>query len=277
MPLRGSGTAGTAPDFGKLMRCSTFPELLTADYSFINADLAQIYGIEGVPQDSQLRKHTFADGRRGGFIGMGAFLTLTADSLSTSPIHRAVYVMENFLGIHPLPPPPNVKITEPDVRTAKTIKDVLNAHQSDENCASCHRSIDPWGYAFENFDPTGAWRDFYTVPDTAEQDVGEAKAPAAKKELRKEEVIAIDASSKFRSGVQYTDITEFRKNLLTKTNRNRFIRCFVTKLLSYANGAEPSEADFGEIDEILTKSAANDYRIVDTIAAVIDSPLFREQ
>lgn len=239
------------------------PELLLSDYSFINADLARIYGVEGVPPDSQLRQHTFADGKRGGFIGMGAFLTLTADSLSTSPIHRAVYVMENFFGIHPLPPPPNVKITEPDVRQAKTIKEVLTAHQSDENCASCHKSIDPWGYAFENFDPAGAWRDFYTVPATETDDAAET--------------IAIDASSKFRNGVAYRDITEFRKYLLTDTNRDRFVRCFITKLLTYANGVAPGEGDYVAVDKILAKSAANGHRIFDTIAAVIDSPLFREE
>ena len=92
---------------------------------------------------------------------MGAFLTVTADSLATSPIHRAVYVMENFMGIHPTPPPPDVEIEEPDVRSAKTIKEVLAAHTENENCASYHETIDPWGYAFENYDSMGAWRDNY--------------------------------------------------------------------------------------------------------------------
>ena len=137
------------------------PELLTADYSFVNADLAKVYGLNGVPNDSVLRKHTFKNGRRGGFIGMGAFLTLTADTLSTSPIHRAVYVMENFMGIHPAPPPADVEITEPDIRSARTIREVLQAHRSDASCAACHQNIDPFGYAFENFDPIGAWRDEY--------------------------------------------------------------------------------------------------------------------
>ena len=70
---------------------------------------------------------------------MGAFLTTTADSLATSPIHRAIYVMENFLGIHPAPPPSDVEIEEPDVRQARTIKEILRAHRTDANCASCHQ------------------------------------------------------------------------------------------------------------------------------------------
>lgn len=115
------------------------PELVTADYSFVNADLAKVYGLDDVPDDSTLRRYRFTDGRRGGFLGMGAFLTLTADTLSTSPIHRAVYVMENFMGIHPPPPPPaDVEIREPGIRSAKTIREVLAAHQSDATCAACH-------------------------------------------------------------------------------------------------------------------------------------------
>lgn len=250
------------------------PEFLSADYSFINADLARLYGIEDVPQDSTLRKYTFNDGKRGGLLGMGAFLTATADSLATSPIHRAVYVMENFMGIHPTPPPPDVEIKEPDVRQARTIKEVLSAHVADKNCASCHDTIDPWGYAFESFDPTGAWRDVYTVPVALDLPE-DGSAPVQSKSRSKDVTIPIDASAKFRNGIAYNNIVDFRNLILTDANRDRFVRCFITKLLTYANGEDPSSTDFLEIDNILTKSAENDYRIVDTIAAVVDSPLFR--
>ncbi|MEC5125444.1 DUF1592 domain-containing protein [Verrucomicrobiales bacterium BCK34] len=246
-------------------------EFLSADYSFINADLAKVYGVDDVPEDSKLRKYTFTDGRRGGLLGMGAFLTSTADSLATSPIHRAVYVMENFMGIHPTPPPPDVVIKEPDVREAKTIKEILAAHVSDENCASCHESIDPWGYAFENFDPTGAWRDEYLVPVVLETDEDEEPVANGKKEV----TLPIDSSAKFRNGAGYRDITEFREEILSDVNRDRFVRCFIEKLLTYANGEAPEESDFVAIDDILKKSAEHDHRIVETIAAVVDSPLFR--
>lgn len=255
------------------------PEFLSADYSFINADLAKIYQVDNVPEDSKLRKYAFTDGRRGGLTGMGAFLTSTADSLSTSPIHRAIYVMENLLGIHPTPPPPDVVITEPDVRQAKTIKEILAAHTTDASCASCHKAIDPWGYAFENFDPTGAWREFYTAPNAAPLS-GDAEAPATKKGKQSSPepvTIPVDAGAKFRNGSEYKDITEFRKLLVTDANRDRFVRCFITKLLTYANGIEPDDTDFVAISNILAKSAEKEYRIVDTIAAVIDSPLFREE
>lgn len=249
------------------------PELLTADYSFINADLAKVYDVDGVPHDSVLRKHVFGDGRRGGLLGMGAFLTLTADSLGTSPIHRAVYVMENFMGIEPTPPPADVKIVEPDVRRATTIREVLALHASDKTCASCHKTIDPYGYAFENFDPMGQWRDFYTSKNV---DSTSAKSPKNKRRnpADKMTLVAVDASARFRSGAEYQGILEFRQLMKADVARDRFVRCFITKLLTYANGVEPD--DYTAVDRILAKSAANDYRIVETIAAVIDSPLFRE-
>ncbi|MDF1862263.1 MAG: DUF1588 domain-containing protein [Verrucomicrobiales bacterium] len=253
------------------------PEFLSADYSFINQDLARIYGVaDSVPLDSKLRRFTFTDGRRGGLLGMAAFLTSTADSLGTSPIHRAVYVMENFLGIHPTPPPPDVPIAEPDVRKAKTIKEILEAHTSDKTCASCHETIDPWGYAFENYDPTGAWRDEYVVPVAIER-TGDEDSDGAVEVVYQKETLPVDASATFRSGASYDDITGLREHILNDINRDRFVRCFIVKLLTYANGVEPKGTDFIEVDRILDTSKLHEYRIVETIAAVIDSPLFRER
>lgn len=259
------------------------PELVTADYSFVNADLAKVYELDGVPDDSKFRRYEFTDGRRGGFLGMGAFLTLTADTLSTSPIHRAIYVMENFMGIHPAPPPADVEIREPDIRSAKTIREVLAAHQSDATCAACHQAIDPFGYAFENFDPIGAWRDAYVDASIAsdvtdgDEEAGNANKRANRKaEARKRLVsIPVDASATFLSGAEYKDITEFRELMKNDVSQKRIVKCFVTKLLTFANGVEPD--NYSAIDAIVKKSAEHDYRIVETIAAVIDSPLFREK
>lgn len=263
------------------------PELLTAGYTFLNADLARVYGVDGVPRDSRLRLHEFTDGRRGGLLGMGAFLTLTADTLTTSPIHRAVYVMSRFFGIHPAPPPPGVEITEPDIRQARTIKEVLAAHTASPNCASCHQAIDPWGYAFENFGPTGAWRTHYTahvapqpsrkalleLEDLDRERASRGEPPAERPWERAP--IRVDASSQFPGGPTYRDIAEYRAFVSTPENQLRFVRCFVEKLLTYANGAEPRRPE--EVDRILSRAAMGGYSMVDTIAAVVDSPLFREQ
>ena len=261
-------------------------ELLTADHTFLNADLARVYGVAGVPQDSQLRKHTFTDGRRGGLLGMGAFLTLTADSLSTSPIHRAVYVMEKFLAIRPAPPPGDVEIAEPDVREAKTIKQVLAAHTANGPCASCHLGIDPYGYAFEHFDPSGAWRDYYTAhirdkpsrADLAELAIEDRRRrseglPPTEKPWEGEP-IPVDSTATLPGGAEYAGIEEFRRHMMSDVNRDRFLRSFVEKLLMYALGTDP--ADDPRVEAILAKSAEEGYGIVDTIAAVIDSTVFRE-
>ena len=251
------------------------PAMLTADYSFVNADLAKIYGIEDIASSSKLRKYQFKDGRRGGLLGMGAFLTLTADSLGTSPIHRAVYVLENFLGTKPAPPPGDVEIPEPDVRSARTIKEVLQAHTTNETCASCHRSIDPYGYAFENFDPAGGWRDVYVQTIAPKPNEQEAKVKTTKRSKPKQIKTPIETSATFRNGNHYDDIVQFRQLMKSEANQERFVRCFIKKLLLYANGEEPE--DFAELDKILETSAKHDYRIVETIAAVVDSPLFRGQ
>ena len=273
--------------FGHAMKNNLpVPELLTADYSFLNADLALVYGVEGVPQDSTLRKHAFEDGRRGGLLGMGAFLSSTADSLATSPVHRAVYVME-FLGIRPAPPPADVEITEPDVRQAKTIKEVLAAHAEDATCASCHRTIDPFGYAFESFDPMGSWREEYTAQIAPKPPKAELLEILAQDELRaaqglppvakpwQNQPVPVDSAARLPDGGEYRDIVGYRRLLASEENQERFVRCLIAKLLTYANGYEPE--DDRELDAILARSAKRDYRIVDTIAAVIHSPLFREE
>ena len=88
--------------------------------------------------------------------------------------------------------------------------------------------------------------------------------------------IPIDAGAKFLNGSKYRDINGYREILASDVNQDRIVRCFVTKLLTYANGVEPDETDFADIDRIIEVSAQHDHRIVETIAAVIDSPLFRE-
>jgi hypothetical protein len=87
--------------------------------------------------------------------------------------------------------------------------------------------------------------------------------------------IPVDSTAKFRNGFEYQNIVEYREHLLSDANRDRFVRCFISKLLTYANGEEPE--DYWELEKILSKSAENEFRIIDTIAAVVDSPLFREE
>ncbi|MCH2207128.1 MAG: DUF1592 domain-containing protein [Lentisphaerales bacterium] len=237
-------------------------EFIEADYSFINQDLAYIYGIHGV-KGNKLRHFTFKNGRRGGVLGMGAILTMTAEPLLTSPIHRGVWLKENILGSHPSPPPADVEITEPDLRHAKSIREVLAKHTSDANCRSCHAKIDPWGWAFENYDPSGRWREHYS-------EIVSIKKGRDYKVRKKAE---IDASSKLSNGQSYREITGFKKLLADR--HEQIVRCFIIKMLTYINGSDPGLSMSPEIDRLLELSAAKDYRIVDTIVAIFQSPVFR--
>ena len=157
----------------------------------------------------------------------------------------------------------------------------------DPTCASCHKSIDPFGYAFENFDPMGSWRNEYTMQIATKPSAKELMAIINQDKERaakglppvpkpwNNKPIPVDSSAKFRNGSEYKDIIEFRKLMLTDDNREQFVRCFITKLLTYANGVEPD--NYSEVGKILRKSAENDSRIIETIAAVVDNPLFREE
>jgi hypothetical protein len=99
--------------------------------------------------------------KRGGLVTQGAVLKVTADGTSTSPVVRGVFINERILGNHIPPPPPGVPAIEPDIRGATSIRDQLDKHRNNESCASCHQTIDPPGFALENYDPVGVWRSGY--------------------------------------------------------------------------------------------------------------------
>ena len=98
---------------------------------------------------------------RGGLLGQGSILTLTANGVDTSPVIRGIWVLESLLGTPPAPPPPDVEPIDPDVRGAKTVKDLLEKHRSVQARADCHAKIDPYGFALEYFDPVGGYRPTY--------------------------------------------------------------------------------------------------------------------
>jgi hypothetical protein len=149
-------------------------EWLDADYSFINHDLAKLYGVvDRVPAKDaeQFRKVSFAsDSKRGGLLGQASVLTVSANGIETSPVIRGVWMLENVLGTPPPPPPDDVHAIDPDVRGAKSIRELLEKHRSSAACNECHRKIDPLGFALECFDPIGRSRTRYdrkTTIDTS--------------------------------------------------------------------------------------------------------------
>ena len=224
-------------------------DFLDADYSFLNRELALHYGIEGV-QGNGLQKVSLQGSRRGGLIGHGAFLTASANGVDTSPVVRGIYVLEKLLGYSPPPPPPDVPLIEPDIRGAVSIRDQLLKHRKVATCAECHRKIDPLGFALENYDAIGGWRDEYDGK------------------------VTIDSSGKLPDGDSFETPVEFQEALLRR--KDQFTRCITEKLLAYALGRELEVSDRPVIDEIVQEISSPGKGLRDLIQDIVASRSFLE-
>lgn len=224
-------------------------EFLDADYSFLNRELALHYGIEGV-QGNDLKRVSLKGTNRGGLLGQGTFLTASANGVDTSPVVRGIYVLEKILGYSPPPPPPDVPAIEPDIRNAVTIREQLVKHRQIETCASCHRKIDPLGFALENYDAIGGWRESYGRH------------------------MPIDASGKLPTGETFKTPAEFRA--LVSARHETFTRNLAEKLLAYALGREVTALDEPHLDAILAAMTSKpDQGLRDLIRHVVQSKPFQ--
>ena len=224
-------------------------DFLDADYSFLNRELALHYGIEGI-QGNELQRVSLQGGRRGGLIGHGAFLTASANGVDTSPVVRGIYVLEKVLGYSPPPPPPDVPLIEPDIRGAVSIRDQLEKHRNVATCAECHRKIDPLGFALENYDAIGGWRDKYDGK------------------------VSIDSSGKMPDGDSFETPVEFQEALLRR--KHQFARCITEKLIAYALGRELEVSDRPVIDEIVQEISKPEKGLRDLIQEIVASRSFLE-
>ncbi|MEM6915106.1 MAG: DUF1592 domain-containing protein [Verrucomicrobiota bacterium] len=233
-------------------------DFLDSDYTFVNRPLAQHYRLDQAPftheNAYQFQKVSLPDRKRGGLLGMGGVLTVSANGIETSPIVRGVYVMENILGTPPPPPPDEVPELEPDIRGATTIRDQLAKHREMATCADCHQKIDPPGFALENFDPIGRWRTTY--PQT------NRKVPAVK----------IDASGELYDGSQFNHLPDFKKLLLKQ--KDQFTRHLVERLLSYGSGRRIELLDRPRVDAVVQQVKADSYGLRTLIDAVVTSEIF---
>ncbi len=224
-------------------------DFIAADYSFLNRELAMHYGIEGV-NGNELQRVSLAGTPRGGLLGHGAFLTASANGVDTSPVVRGIYLLEKLLGYSPPPPPPDVPAIEPDIRGATTIREQLIKHREIKTCAECHRKIDPMGFALENFDPVGGWREQY------------------------ETKIAIDSTGQMPDGERFADLNEFRRLLLK--DEDRFTRGLTEKLLTYAIGREVDFGDRPAIDKMIEELNTKSGGLRDLIHGVVQCETFRK-
>ena len=226
-------------------------ELLDADYTFVNERLARHYGIPGV-YGSRFRRVDVTDTRRHGVLGHGSVLSLTSVANRTSPVFRGVYVLNTFLGTPPPPPPPNVPALEESdsggADAPRTVREQLEAHRQNPACASCHRTIDPVGFALENFDSVGKWR------ETADG------AP-------------IDTEGQMADGRVVDGPVELREAILARPDA--FGAILAERLMTYALGRGLEPADMATVRSVVRRAAADDYALSSLVLGIVESAPFQ--
>lgn len=222
--------------------------LIDSDYTFLNEDLATIYGLEETVAGPEMRKVQLTDGHRGGVLGMPGVLAATSFPNRTSPVNRGVWVLERVLGDHVPPAPPDVPaLEEQDEQSfaGLTLRERTELHRSDPVCANCHRLLDPIGFGLENFDAIGRWRD--------QDEKGEA----------------IDASGELPGGERFSSPQELK--VIIAGRLNDVSRNLVEELLAYALCRRLEGYDEIVVDELMQEIAQDGYRMQTLVTAVVTS------
>jgi len=241
-----------------LTQNESLARFIDADFTFVNQPLANLYGLGRIaPPDQahEFRKISLTDRRRGGLLGQGSVLTVSANGIETSPVIRGVWLLENILGTPPSPPPDNVPPIDPDVRGAKSMRDILSKHRDNPGCMECHAKIDPPGFALENFDPIGAWRTHYTQ--------GRRQGPK------------IDPAGELPNGTAFEDIAGLKKILVTR--QDQFTQMLTGKLLAYACGRRLEPLDRPQVNHIVHEVQKADYGLRTLVEQVVLSETFRSK
>jgi|UniRef100_UPI003783456E hypothetical protein len=236
-----------------------------SDFTFLNERLARHYRIPGV-EGMDMRKVTLPAGsHRGGLLTMGSILKVTANGTTTSPIIRGSWVLERILGTPPPKPPPDVEAIEPDIRGATTIREQLAKHRQVESCASCHREIDPPGFALESFDVIGGWRKHYrSLTNNGERD---------SQGRRVRDGPAVDPADALPDGRRFQNIDDYKQLLLA--DKAQLTRNLAEKLMAYGTGAAPTPLDRPQIDEIVRRVGEKGLGFRTLIHEIVQSSLFQ--
>ena len=230
-------------------------ELLTADYTFVNDRLAEHYGIPDV-HGNHFRRITLPDDRRAGILGQASILTLTSYANRTSPVTRGKWVLESLLGAPPAEPPADV----PDLGTREegepptSVRALMEVHRRNPACATCHRTMDPLGFALENFDGIGRWR--------AAEDTG----------VPGELGPAIDPSGLAPDGSPFEGASGLRQIL---AHGEEFTATLTERLLTYATGRRLEAVDMPAVRRIQREAAAGESRWSALILAIVNSEPFQ--
>lgn len=241
-------------------------DLLDADYTFLNKELANHYGIADTKGNWMYQKKTVPGGEaikgkefqrvtlqgasRGGILTHASVLTVTSNPTRTSPVKRGRWVLEQILGSPPPPPPPDVPELEEDqdAITGRTLRERLEQHREDPACANCHAKMDPIGFALENYNAIGAFR-------------------------KKEGELEIDTTAVLPDGTSFDGIADLKQIL--KDRKQQFVRCLTEKMLTYALGRGLEYYDRPTIDRIVAQLEVEDYRSSVLITEIVKSDPFR--
>jgi mono/diheme cytochrome c family protein len=234
--------------------------IIQSDFAMLNDIMARRYDLPPV-SGSVMRPVRLPPGsHRGGILTQASVLKISANGTTTSPVIRGAWVMTNLLGRQPPPPPPNIAAIDPDVRGTTTIRERLAQHRASAQCASCHAKFDPAGFALENFDVIGGWRERYRV--ITDKGLSLAGPP-------------VDASAALADGRAFHDVDQFKSLLLA--DPEQLARSLGLKLLVYATGRPPSTADRSELDEIVARLKDKHYGLRSLVHEVVQSRALRGQ
>jgi hypothetical protein len=226
-------------------------DLLDADFTFVDERLARHYGIPGI-RGSRMRRVALApDSPRRGLLGQGSILTVTSAANRTSPVQRGKWVLENVLGAPPPQPPPGVETNiDGDAVKAKatTLRQRMEQHRANAACASCHRLMDPIGFALENFDHAGKWR------------TADGQTP-------------IDASGQMVDGSRLDGADSLRRVLLARADL--FAGVAAEKMLTYAVGRALRPLDMPAVRAITREAAPGRYTFSSLVLGVVRTPQFQ--
>lgn len=243
--------------------------VVASDFAMLNERLAAHYGLAPVQGVALRRTPLPADSPRGGLMTQAAVLKVTANGTTTSPVLRGAWIMERILGQKPPPPPASVPAVEPDIRGAVTIRQQLDKHRTQETCNACHTKIDPAGFALENFDVMGGWRDRYRSEAGGELAQGIAKSG---QKFAFHYALPVDASGELPDGRKFRDVRELKQLLLA--NEKQLARNLAKQLTVYATGAPIRFADREPIEQILERASSSHYGVRSLIHELVQSELF---
>jgi len=243
--------------------------LVDADFVYVNDCLARHYGLKPL-SGSKMQKVVLPDGSPyGGLLTQAAIMKVTANGTSTSPVVRGAWIMERLIGQPPPPPPKSIPAVEPDIRGAKTIRELLALHTKSESCAGCHARFDPVGLALENFDVLGGWRTRYRGIEQGESVTGIDRAGHDFAYTLAEPV---DASGQLLDGRRFRDIHKLKA--LLASNPRQLARNLLHQFTLYATGTPVRFSDRAEIESILDACESDGYRVRDLIHSLVQSRSF---